>query len=135
MHGGIVVKVNVNQRYATTGATYAVLRHIAELAQVPLQKVWMCVDVEYIYLMQLTMRNDSPCGSTIGPILSSKLGIRTVDVGAPQLAMHSIREMCSITDIAYAIKLFTVTSIKIFLFDIITINNFIYKVSISLLNL
>ncbi|KAJ1541821.1 hypothetical protein HK405_010409, partial [Cladochytrium tenue] len=52
------------------------------------------------------VRNDSPCGSTIGPMLSAKLGIRTIDVGGPQLAMHSIREMCGAEDVAHAVALF-----------------------------
>lgn len=76
-HGGVVVKVNVNQRYATTSTTHAALKQVAFEAQVPLQVV--------------VVRNDSPCGSTVGPILATKLGLQTVDVGCPQLAMHSIR--------------------------------------------
>jgi len=52
------------------------------------------------------VKNDSPCGSTIGPILSSHCGIRTIDIGCPQLSMHSIREMASVDDLGHAVNLF-----------------------------
>lgn len=52
------------------------------------------------------MRNDMPCGSTIGPILAHNLGCRTVDVGMPQLSMHSIREMAGVDDVMYSYKHF-----------------------------
>ncbi|RUP49756.1 peptidase M18 [Jimgerdemannia flammicorona] len=92
MHQGVVVKINANQRYATTAATMLILKEIAKKNGVPLQ--------EFI------VRNDSPCGSTIGPMLSSKLGLRTIDVGNPQLSMHSIREVGGTDDIGHAIRLF-----------------------------
>jgi aspartyl aminopeptidase len=54
------------------------------------------------------MRNDMPCGTTVGPILSSRLGMYTVDVGAPQLSMHSIREMTSIQALEHYLEFFNV---------------------------
>jgi len=52
------------------------------------------------------VKNDSPCGSTIGPIMAAKAGIKTIDIGAPMLAMHSIRETCGVIDLLYYRRLF-----------------------------
>lgn len=92
LHGGIVVKINANQRYATTAITSAILRQVANKCNVPLQ--------------DFVVRNDSPCGSTIGPIMSARLGMATVDVGGPQLSMHSIREMCCTSSVQQAVDLY-----------------------------
>lgn len=57
-------------------------------------------------LQLFVVRNDSSCGSTIGPMLSAKMGVRTLDLGNPQLSMHSIRETGGTYDVEHAIKLF-----------------------------
>ncbi|KAG9300823.1 hypothetical protein G9A89_004453 [Geosiphon pyriformis] len=92
MHKGVVIKLNANQRYATTSVTSFILREIAKKRKVPLQ--------------EFVVRADSSCGSTIGPMISTNLGLRTVDVGNPQLSMHSIREVSGTEDVVHAINLF-----------------------------
>ncbi|HLT69861.1 MAG TPA: M18 family aminopeptidase [Acidimicrobiales bacterium] len=87
LNGGPVVKVNANVRYATDAPGVALVALAAEQAKVPLQR--------------FAMRNDLPCGSTIGPITAARLGITTVDVGMPQLAMHAAREHAGSHDPAH----------------------------------
>ncbi|KAI8868627.1 aspartyl aminopeptidase [Ramicandelaber brevisporus] len=92
VNGGVVIKTNANVRYATTAETSTMLKTIARKHAVPIQ--------------EFVVRNDSSCGSTIGPILAARLGLRTIDIGCPQLSMHSIRETAGTVDIAHAINLF-----------------------------
>ena len=84
LNGGPVLKVNSNVRYASDAHSSAALVLACEQAGVPLQR--------YAH------RSDLPCGSTIGPVTAARMGISTVDVGAPQLAMHSCRELCGADD-------------------------------------
>jgi aspartyl aminopeptidase len=87
---GPAIKVNANHRYASNCLSEATFMELCRQAEVPFQK--------YAH------RGDLPCGSTIGPIASAKLGIPTVDVGNPMWAMHSIRESAGVQDHAYLIK-------------------------------
>ncbi len=87
LNAGPVLKVNSNVRYATDATSAAVFVEACEQAGVPYQR--------YAH------RSDLPCGSTIGPITASRLGISTFDVGAPQRAMHSARELCGSADPAH----------------------------------
>lgn len=81
---GPAIKLNHNQRYATSPHTAALAQQVFERAGVPWQV--------------FVSRNNMPCGSTIGPITATRLGIDTVDVGVPQLSMHSARELCGTAD-------------------------------------
>ncbi len=83
--GGVTLKVNQNRRYASSAFTQAVFHDICIRNKIPSQ----------VY----THRNDLPCGSTIGPIVSAQVGIPTLDVGIPILGMHSIRETCAWQDL------------------------------------
>ena len=90
INGGPVIKLNTNQSYATESETEAVFQSACERADVPYQK-WV-------------MRTDLVCGSTIGPATAARLGIRTVDVGNPQLSMHSAREICGALDPDFMVR-------------------------------
>jgi aspartyl aminopeptidase len=83
--GGPVIKVNQNLRYASEARGIAMFAAACEHAEVPFQR--------YVH------RADLPCGSTIGPLSAARTGITTVDVGAPQLAMHSCREFMAAADV------------------------------------
>lgn len=87
---GIVIKTNANQRYTSNAQTTFLLRQIAKRAGVPVQ--------------EFEIRNDSTCGSTVGPHLSTH--VRTVDIGLASLSMHSIQEMSGSGDIKYYTQLF-----------------------------
>ncbi|HSP57490.1 MAG TPA: M18 family aminopeptidase, partial [Halomonas sp.] len=86
INGGPVIKVNANQRYATNSATAAMFRDLCREAGEPVQT--------------FVTRADMGCGSTIGPITATELGVPTLDVGVAQWAMHSIRETAGARDVA-----------------------------------
>lgn len=88
---GVALKLNGNQRYATSPRGAAHIRTIAEKQNVELQT--------------FVSRNNMPCGSTIGPITATRLGIDAIDVGVPQLSMHSARELCGTSDAAQLVTL------------------------------
>ncbi|EED94436.1 probable aspartyl aminopeptidase, partial [Thalassiosira pseudonana CCMP1335] len=94
MNAGVVIKTNQNQRYATNGVTGFIAREVARKTE------------KNIPLQEFVVRSDCPCGTTIGPILSANTGIRTVDLGMPQLSMHSCREVMGIADLTNGYNLF-----------------------------
>ncbi len=84
INAGPTIKQNINHRYATEDDTAAMFMLLCERAEVPMQY--------YVH------RNDLRCGSTVGPMLSARLGVRSLDVGNPMLSMHSCREQCGAHD-------------------------------------
>tara|TARA_R100001039_G_C1833610_1_gene96705 strand:+ start:125 stop:1456 length:1332 start_codon:yes stop_codon:yes gene_type:complete len=87
INGGPVIKVNASQRYATNSVTGALFRDVCRESDVPVQS--------------FVTRADMGCGSTIGPITATELGVPTIDVGVPQWAMHSIRETAGTKDVEH----------------------------------
>ena len=87
---GPVIKTNANQHYSTNAESAAHFMNLCESAGVPFQ--------------QYAHRTDLGCGSTIGPIIASNLGVSSVDVGSPMWAMHSIRESAGVLDHSYMIS-------------------------------
>lgn len=86
LNAGPVIKINANQRYATNSETAALFASICEGGKIPYQK--------------FAVRADMGCGSTLGPLTAANLGVKTVDIGLPTFAMHSIRELAGVADIA-----------------------------------
>jgi aspartyl aminopeptidase len=104
MNKGTVVKVNANARYATNSPGIILLQEAARRAK----KTSLSISSakEGVPLQLFVVRNDSSCGSTIGPMLSAAMGARTLDLGNAQLSMHSIRETGGAHDVEHAVNLF-----------------------------
>lgn len=94
VNAGPVIKTNASQRYATNSFSEAQFMRLCESAEVPFQR--------YAH------RTDLGCGSTIGPMLSARLGVQCVDVGNPMWAMHSLRESAGVYDGFYLQKVLAV---------------------------
>ncbi|MGB5964523.1 MAG: M18 family aminopeptidase [Sulfurimonadaceae bacterium] len=84
INDGVVIKVNANQRYASNSRT--------------ISRFTLAAEAQGIKLQEFVTRSDMGCGSTIGPITATRLGIDTIDVGLPTFAMHSIRELAGSKD-------------------------------------
>ncbi|BHH83308.1 M18 family aminopeptidase [Desulforhopalus sp. 52FAK] len=84
LNKGVVIKVNANQRYTTNSISNAIYKKL-------------CNEVG-IESQEFVMKSDMPCGSTIGPLAAARLGVQAIDIGAPTLGMHSIRELTGSED-------------------------------------
>lgn len=84
LNHGPVIKLNANQHYASNSETSAIFRKLAAEEDTPVQA--------------FVVRSDMACGSTIGPLTAAEIGVRTIDIGVPQWAMHSIREVAGTRD-------------------------------------
>lgn len=101
INAGPVIKINANQRYASNTETQSIYRALCSVNAIPLQS--------------FVVRSDMGCGSTIGPITATELGVKTLDIGVPTFAMHSIRETAGSLDAQYLyqslIKFFSLPSV------------------------
>lgn len=84
LNQGPVIKVNANQRYATNSDTSSLIKYLCEAHNIPVQ--------------EFVTRSDLGCGSTIGPITATEIGVKTIDMGVPTFGMHSIRETAGVSD-------------------------------------
>ena len=91
INNGLVIKVNANQRYATDSLTSSLLKNLCNDISIPTQS--------------FVNRADMSCGSTIGPITAANIGIKTIDIGVPTFAMHSIREIAGKEDAFYLFQM------------------------------
>lgn len=104
MNQGTVIKINANARYTTNSPGIVLLQEVARRAKKASTST--SSSSNGVPLQLFVVRNDSSCGSTIGPMLSAALGARALDLGNPQLSMHSIRETGGAHDVEHAINLF-----------------------------
>lgn len=90
INGGVVLKMNADQKYCTEGMSAAIFKDLCNTASVPMQT--------------FVNRSDMAGGSTLGNISSTQVAVRAVDVGLPQLAMHSAYEMAGVQDTEYFVR-------------------------------
>lgn len=90
LNNGIVIKFNANQKYCTDAVSAAMFRDICNQADVPVQT--------------FTNRSDIAGGSTLGNISNTQVALNTVDIGLPQLAMHSPYETAGVKDTEYLVR-------------------------------